>query len=241
MGKLFLITPVLLFVIQICAVGQVVDSSAVKMSVNTEIKSERQQKEIIKTTGDTVLTIEKVIKKPHSPHKATIMAMILPGSGQIYNGQWWKVPVLYGGIAADIYGIVWNNKRFVEYKDAFVEYSQYLDAKAKDPNTPYPSDPAWDKIPKGFDVETDPYLQTGAGQQWFKNSLSNRKTGFKRNRDLCYIVMGAIYALNIIDACVFAHFYDFEIDDNLSMSILPTTSYSPFSGGTIGVSLTFNF
>ena len=118
---------------------------------------------------------------------------------------------------------------------------QYLDAKAKDPDTPYPQNPAWDKIPKAFDVETDPYLQTSQGQTWFKNTLSNRKTSFKRNRDLCYIVMAAIYAINIIDATVYAHFYDFEIDDNLSFNLQPTSSYSPVSGGSIGLTLTFNF
>lgn len=194
-----------------------------------------------KTQTDSIITIEQVIKKPHSPHRATIMAMILPGSGQIYNDQWWKVPILYAGVAADMYGIIWNNKRFIEYRDAFVEYSQYLEAKAKDPETPYPENPAWDKIPKGFDVETYPYLQTSSGQQWFKNTLSNRKTSFKRNRDLCYIVMAAIYAINIIDATVYAHFYDFEIDDDLSINLQPTTTYSPLTGGTFGFSLTINF
>lgn len=223
MRKLVLILSILLFVIGVQAAGW--EKDTVKVA----------------TVTDTLISVEQVIRKPHSPHKATIMAMILPGSGQIYNGQWWKVPILYGGIAADIYGIVWNNNRFKEYRDAFMEYSQYLDAKAKDPNTPYPENPAWDKIPKGFDVETSPYMQTAAGQQWFKNTLSNRKTSFKRNRDLCYIVMGAIYAINIIDATVFAHFYDFEIDDNLSLNLRPTTSYSPVGGGTIGLSLTFNF
>lgn len=195
----------------------------------------------VATVGDTIITVEKVVKKPHSPHKATLMAMALPGSGQIYNGQWWKVPVLYGGIAADLYGIIWNNKRFREYKDAFVEYSQYLEDKVKDPNTPYPENPAWDNIPKGFDVETDPYLQTSAGQQWFKNTLSNRKTSFKRNRDLCFIVMAAIYAINIIDATVYAHFYDFEIDEDLSFNLRPTSNYSPLTGGSIGLCLTINF
>lgn len=193
------------------------------------------------TVTDTIITVEKVVKKPHSPHKATLMAMALPGSGQIYNGQWWKVPILYGGIAADLYGVIWNNKRFVEYKDAYVEYSQYLEEKIKNPDTPYPNNPAWDRIPKGFDVETDPYLQTSAGQQWFKNTLSNRKNSFKRNRDLCYIVMAAIYAINIIDATVYAHFYDFEIDDDLSFNLRPTSNYSPVTGGTIGLSLTINF
>ena len=193
------------------------------------------------TADDTLKAFEKIVRKPHSPHKATIMAMLLPGSGQIYNGQWWKVPILYGGMAADIYGIAWNQKRFKEYRDAYVEWVQYLDAKAKDPDTPYPQNPAWDKIPKAFDVETDPYLQTSQGQTWFKNTLSNRKTSFKRNRDLCYIVMAAIYAINIIDATVYAHFYDFEIDDNLSFNLQPTSSYSPVSGGSIVLTLTFNF
>ena len=48
------------------------------------------------TADDTLKAFEKIVRKPHSPHKATIMAMLLPGSGQIYNGQWWKVPILYG-------------------------------------------------------------------------------------------------------------------------------------------------
>lgn len=191
--------------------------------------------------SDTMMAIEKVIRKPHSPHKATIMAMILPGSGQIYNGQWWKVSILYGGIAADIYGITWNNKRFREYRDAYIQWVQYLEEKADNPETPYPQNPAWDKIPKGFDVETDPYLQTKAGQDWFKNTLNNRKTSFKRNRDLCLIVMAAIYAINIIDATVYAHFYDFEIDDNLSFHIQPSAVYSPLGGGQIGLTLSFNF
>ena len=39
------------------------------------------------TADDTLKAFEKIVRKPHSPHKATIMAMLLPGSGQIYNGQ----------------------------------------------------------------------------------------------------------------------------------------------------------
>ncbi len=193
------------------------------------------------TPGDTLPAIEQVSGKPHSPHKATIMAMVLPGSGQIYNGQWWKVPILYGGIAADMYGIIWNNNRYKEYRDAYVEWVQYLERLSENPDTPYPENPAWDKIPKGFDVETAPYMQTSAGKEWFKNILNNRKTSFKRNRDLCYIVMAAIYAVNIIDAAVYAHFYDFEIDDNLSFHIRPTSSYSPIGGGSVGLTLTMKF
>ena len=137
------------------------------------------------TADDTLKAFEKIVRKPHSPHKATIMAMLLPGSGQIYNGQWWKVPILYGGMAADIYGIAWNQKRFKEYRDAYVEWVQYLDAKAKDPDTPYQQKTTKKKIPKAFDVETDPYLQTSQGQTWFKNKLSKLFFFFLQKRLKC--------------------------------------------------------
>ena len=190
---------------------------------------------------DSLITIERLVKEPHSPHKATIMAMILPGSAQIYNGQWWKVPILYGGLAADIYGIIWNQKRYRIYRDAYVEWVSYTKALEENPDTPYPNNPAWDKIPKSFDVQTDPYLQKPEGKKWFKNILNNRRDNFKRNRDLCYIVLAAIYAVNIIDATVYAHFYDFEINEDLSLHVQPTSYYSPLSGGTLGLTLTLNF
>ena len=85
-------------------------------------------------------------EKPHSPHRATIMAMILPGSGQIYNRQWWKLPILYGGIGATVYGLSWNMKYYKKYRTAFVDYTAYLNALEADPETPYPANSSWDKL-----------------------------------------------------------------------------------------------
>ena len=221
--------------------GIVIFISALLFCISSQAIVPVRDSVVFQTGNDTIRAIEQIVKKPHSPHKATIMAMVLPGSGQIYNGQWWKVPILYGGIAADIYGIAWNQKHYREYRDAYVEWVSYMNALAENPDTPYPENPAWDKIPKSFDVKTDPYFQKSDGRNWFKNTLNNRKNNFKRNRDLCYIIMAAIYAVNIIDATVYAHFYDFEIDDDLSFHIQPTSSYSPLCGGTVGLTLTFNF
>lgn len=188
-------------------------------------------------TTDTLVITEKIAKKPHSPKKATYMALALPGSGQIYNGQWWKVPILYGGVGATVYGISWNTKQFKKYRNAFVDYSVYLEEKAKDPNFPYPDNPSWDKVYLGGGVENfSPQQQSN-----FKKQLQNKKDNFKRNRDLLYITMGAIYALQIIDACVFAHFYDFEINDDLSLNIQPSSFYSPSGGGMVGLNLTLTF
>lgn len=202
-----------------------------------------QEVVVVDSMGATLVTdtllIQKtnVKKKPHSPHKATIMAMVLPGSAQIYNRQWWKVPILYGGIGATIYGISWNSRELKTYKRAFVDYSLYLEHKEKDPDYPYPTDPSWDKIYPAGGVENF----TPQQQSVFKKQLQNKKDKFKRNRDLLYIVMGGIYALQIIDGCVFAHFYDFEINEDLSLNVEPASFYSPANGASVGLTLTLTF
>lgn len=44
---------------------------------------------------------------------------------------------------------------------------------------------------------------------------------YGRNRDLSYIVTGAIYLLNIVDASVDAHLFDFDISEDLSIETSP--------------------
>lgn len=183
-------------------------------------------------------SVRKKDKKPHSPHRATIMAMILPGSGQVYNGQWWKLPILYGGVGATVYGLSWNMKYYKKYRTAFVDYTDYLNQLEEDPDTPYPSGASWDKLMlPGKTAENF----SSAMRKRLQEQLKTKKDYYKRNRDLLYIVSGAIYALQIIDATVFAHFYDFEINEDLSLNLRPSTGFSPVSGGTVGLTLTFNF
>lgn len=220
MRRLFLSIVVLLYV----AVSQ-----ATGILQDTVVLEEKQ------VLADTL--VEKEVKKEHSPHKATIYAMVLPGWGQIYNRQWWKLPILYGGIGATVYGISWNSKQYKKFKTAYMDYSLYIQEKALNPDLPYPENPSWDKVYVGGGVE---YF-TSQQQLNFKKQLQNKKTNFKRNRDLLYIVMGGIYVIQIIDAVVFAHFYDFEINEDLSLDIQPSSFYTPAAGGMVGLTLTLNF
>ena len=54
--------------------------------------------------------------------------------------------------------------------------------------------------------------------------------------------MGGIYIIQILDASVFAHFYEYEISEDLSMHVLPSVGIDPRAGiGRAGISLTLRF
>ena len=68
--------------------------------------------------------------------KATTLACIFPGAGQIYNKSYWKVPFVVGGFAAMIYCIDWNNRGYQRFKKAYRLLSDY----EKNPDA-YPDGP----------------------------------------------------------------------------------------------------
>ena len=211
---------------------EVVNMALDSMLAANEGKMSRQERRLARRQGE----------KPHSPTKATWLAMVLPGAGQVYNRQWWKLPILYGGVGATVYGLSWNMKYYKRYRTAFADYTAYLNQIAEDREndreTPYPADNSWDKLmAPGRTAEG----YSESMQQRFQEVLKTKKDNYKRNRDLLYIVSGGIYVIQIIDAVVFAHFYDFEINEDLSMRLEPSTGFSPVCGGTVGLTLTFNF
>jgi len=54
----------------------------------------------------------------HSPKKATILALALPGSGQIYNRKYWKVPLVYGAMGYAGYSMVNNRAKLRTFNDS---------------------------------------------------------------------------------------------------------------------------
>jgi hypothetical protein len=54
------------------------------------------------------------------------------------------------------------------------------------------------------------------------------------------IITVGVYALNLIDAYVFGHLYDFRIDDDISLAVTPTLQASPLGfQPSLGVTLSF--
>ncbi len=47
-----------------------------------------------------------------SPLEAVLLSAALPGAGQVYLGQTWKLPILYGLIGGFAYGVIIQNSRY---------------------------------------------------------------------------------------------------------------------------------
>ena len=104
-----------------------------------------------------------------------------------------------------------NNQEYVDYKAAY-------------------------KFAKG---DTTITLSTYALSLYNLTSTDKLKQGvdyYKRNKDLTILISAALYFFNIIDASVDARLRDFDIDDKISLSIQP---YSTFY--FTGLNFTFKF
>ena len=159
-----------------------------------------------------------------SVKKATTLACIFPGAGQIYNRSYWKVPFVVGGFASMIYCIDWNNRGFQRFKKAYNLLSDYDEHPENYPNGP-----------------TDEFHG-----RYSADFIKNLRDNYRRNRDLCIILSGALYVLQIIDAHVDAHLKDYDISDDLSMNLEPLVNYTyvPTLQGNrpvFGFNLSLNF
>jgi len=132
----------------------------------------------------------------HSPKKAMLLSAALPGLGQAYNKKYWKIPVIIAAAGASLYGALWNNKYYQNFRE---QYNF--------------------RVENGYNE--DPYYD-----QFQEPTLRSYRDYYHKNRDLCYILLGATYVLQIIDAGVDAHFYDFTITDNLSLNITPQINFT---------------
>ncbi len=136
--------------------------------------------------------------KIHSPKKATIFSAVIPGLGQAYNKKYWKIPVIYAGIGTVYYFISTNRTVYLEANEAYNYVSN---------GSEYP-------------IDNDMVTKFNDGI-YSQSDLLQIRDYYRRSLELSWIVMGAWYVLNIIDANVDANFFDYDIDDDLSVNLSP--------------------
>ncbi|SRR5579883_671466 len=53
-----------------------------------------------------------------SPLEAVLLSAVVPGAGQVYLGQAWKLPILYGLAGGFLYGALIQNSRYHQMQDS---------------------------------------------------------------------------------------------------------------------------
>ena len=205
-------------------------------------KPDTTKKAILKNSKDTLISTKKDTAvarafKPkkkekvyhpdtlHDPHTAIMHSLMIPGWGQLYNHQWWKVPIIYGGIGLLGWAIVFNNT----YYNEFLTLSKYREHGV----TPVPGDKYYNES-QLYSSQTD-------------QALYDATDGYRRNRDLCILGVFGAWGINVIDAYIDAKFiHSYSVDNNLSMRIAPgvlnqPTLYAqnPASSFIPGIKITF--
>ena len=79
----------------------------------------------------------KTTMYPH-PGKATMYSLLLPGLGQAYNGEFWKIPIYIGGMGVAYYFYDTNNVNYERYRRIYKEATN----KEIDYNGPIPAETA---------------------------------------------------------------------------------------------------
>lgn len=153
-----------------------------------------------------------LVQKEHSSRKATIYSAVLPGLGQYYNKKYWKIPLVYAAIGGCLYTAIWNNNEYKAYHKELVYRSN---------NTGLFSNSDLTKYTDGNLLELSNYHR-----KW---------------RDNFYIFTGLAHLLNIIDANVDAHFFNFDVSEDLSLNIKPYSYSVEINKPIMGLSLRLNF
>ena len=162
-----------------------------------------------------------------NPTKATWLALVIPGGGQIYNRKYWKLPIIYGGFAGCAYALTWNNKMYKDYMQA------YKDAALGN----WEANSIHDLLPPGY-LDRTPKTQ-------ITETLRKRKDTYRRYRDLSIFAFIGVYLISVIDAYVDAELSNFDITPDLSMRVEPAVINSQYSIGSsnksVGVQCSLRF
>ncbi|SMD31919.1 hypothetical protein SAMN04488029_0257 [Reichenbachiella faecimaris] len=155
------------------------------MSQNETIIRANRDSTVVMSGFDKIDTFQS--KSTLDPDKAALYAAILPGLGQMYNRQYWKLPILYGGAMVIGHFIKYNNDFYNAFRNAYIAETD------------------------GNEDTVNPF------DQFSEQALQLNAERFKRNRDFMIIMGVVYYLVQIVDAHVSAHLIEFNINDDLAL------------------------
>lgn len=128
------------------------------------------------------------------PKRAAMYSAILPGLGQVYNKQYWKLGLVVAGLATSGYFIQTNGRQYNKFRTAYIARID------NNPNTPV--------------IEEYPQLQTA--------DLNVEQNQWRQYLEYSVVFTTVGYALNILDAYVASSLRSFDISDDISFYTKPS-------------------
>ena len=142
----------------------------------------------------------------HNIKLATTLALI-PGAGQIYNKKYWKAPLVWGALGGVTY-------YYVDLTQDFNNYESVLQLIIDEPSLQTRTE-LEGFAPELFDVLPAPFYQNSV------NGVAQEAMGYmealRTQREYALFGLLGVYLLNILDANIDAHLFDFDVSDDLSL------------------------
>ncbi len=149
----------------------------------------------------------------HNPKVAVRRSAIVPGLGQLYNNQWWKLPVIYAGMGA-LLGSTISTYQYYKRHLTVYQYYRGMTAVAKD-------------MPE-YQLYTD-YKKTGITL----NQLESAVNGAQRDTQFYYLCFAGAWGLQVIDAYIDAKLiHSYSMGPDLSFKLKPKLQLHPVSTNT---------
>ncbi len=158
--------------------------------------------------------LRKFLKKPDGfpqPRTSLILSFAIPGAGQVYNGKWWKVPLVYGAIGGLGYLINDNSRKYIQLRTAYKRKQAGL---------------VHDFTDTRFDSAT---------------ALKSERDKYDKNRQLSYIGLVVVWLINGIEAFTDAHLMNFDVSDDLSLEFKPVFEENLMQESYSGVGVVLRF
>ena len=225
--------------IMFCVLHDIVaqDTLSVEKSNRQERKAKKEKTTVIDISNDSVpVVVKSVVKRKGDTMKASMMSVVFPGGGQIYNRKYWKLPIVYAGFGGLIYFFKSNStdyqlyyKGFMDFTDDIRETDSYLTLVPYDPKT--------------YDPVLYPGSYSAASKQLVEENMLRLIDYHKRYRDLSIILTGVWYMAQILDANVDASLMNYDVSDNLELSFYPSMitmpGRSPVTGFNLHLTMAF--
>ncbi|HEY0298647.1 MAG TPA: DUF5683 domain-containing protein [Arachidicoccus sp.] len=211
---------------------------------------EKQKATLVKNGADTIaqnaLKPAKdtffLFRKKHTPKGATVRSMILPGWGQAYNHEYWKVPLAVAAVGIPVYLYFTNTVEYHKAQTAYHLVFQSLPGGQYPGATGTPVDLS--KLDKKFqdyyNQEMAYYNGSDQGKIQFLSGIQSYRNSFRQYRDYSILFAFLLWGLQVADATVFGHLREFDVSPDLSMKISPTYfQYAKVPGITLNFNLKY--